>query len=199
MRVLVVGDEGARLVPGLRANGVDAETEAGGPPDVVVVPVAASDDDAATSAVTAARETHKDARVILVAADASVDPRRALDAGASAVVWASQVEEALARTAAAVAAGQLVLPADTQRPIARPALTAREKQVLALIVLGFSNREIADKLFLTESTVKSHLAAAFKKLGVTSRKDAVDRILDPRHGLGTGILSITDAEPIDAG
>jgi DNA-binding NarL/FixJ family response regulator len=181
----------------LRANGVEAEREATRPPDVIVVPTSTSDDDAVTSAVASAREVGKGAPVILDVEDATLDPRRALDAGASAVVWRSQIDIALAPTAAAVAAGQLVLPPDTRRPIARPALTAREKQVLALLVLGFSNREIADKLFLTESTVKSHLAATFKKLGVTSRKDAVDRILDPRHGLGTGILSITDTEPID--
>jgi DNA-binding NarL/FixJ family response regulator len=197
MRVLVVGDEAARLLPALSANGIDAETKAEGRADVVIVAVSSLAEDAMRSAIDSARHADEDARVIIVATDGSLDPRRALDAGAAAVVWESQVEAALAATARAVAAGQLALPADTRRPIARPALTAREKQVLALLVLGFSNREIADKLFLTESTVKTHLAATFKKLGVTSRKDAVDRILDPRHGLGTGILSITDAEPID--
>jgi hypothetical protein len=40
--------------------------------------------------------------------------------------------------------------------------------------------------------VKSHLSATFTKLGVRSRTQATARILDPEHGLGTGILAITN-------
>jgi DNA-binding NarL/FixJ family response regulator len=58
--------------------------------------------------------------------------------------------------------------------------------------MGFSNAEIARQLFVTEATVKSHLSSAFSKLGVRSRAEATARILDPEHGLGTGILSISD-------
>ena len=46
-----------------------------------------------------------------------------------------------------------------------------------------TNHEIAARLFLTESTVKSHLASAFEKLGVRSRKDAAALLLDPEEGL----------------
>ena len=58
--------------------------------------------------------------------------------------------------------------------------------------MGFSNAEIARKLFVTEATVKSHLSSSFAKLGVRSRAEATARILDPEHGLGTGILAISD-------
>jgi DNA-binding NarL/FixJ family response regulator len=72
-------------------------------------------------------------------------------------------------------------------------LSIREKQVLSMLVMGFTNAEIAAKLFLAESTVKSHLSSAYTKLGVRSRKDAATMILDPVAGLAPGILTITAA------
>ena len=51
-------------------------------------------------------------------------------------------------------------------------LTARENDILALLAEGHSNREIAGRLFLSEKTVKAHLAAIFRKLGVTNRTQA---------------------------
>jgi DNA-binding NarL/FixJ family response regulator len=62
-----------------------------------------------------------------------------------------------------------------------------------LVVIGFSNAEIASKLHLAETTVKSHLTTSFRKLGVRTRSEAALRILDPHTGLGLGILSMTDA------
>jgi DNA-binding NarL/FixJ family response regulator len=51
-------------------------------------------------------------------------------------------------------------------------LTQREHDILALLAEGRSNREIAQALFLSEKTVKAHLAAIFRKLGVTNRTQA---------------------------
>lgn len=51
-------------------------------------------------------------------------------------------------------------------------LTQREQDILALLAEGRSNRDIAQKLFLSEKTVKAHLAAVFRKLGVTNRTQA---------------------------
>jgi hypothetical protein len=61
-----------------------------------------------------------------------------------------------------------------------------------MVVRGFTNAEIARKLFVAESTVKSHLSSAFVKLGVRSRNEATAVILDQSSGLGTGVLAITD-------
>ena len=52
-------------------------------------------------------------------------------------------------------------------------LTLKEKEVLALVAEGFSNKEIADKLFVKEVTIKTHLNSIFKKLKVTNRTQAV--------------------------
>jgi DNA-binding NarL/FixJ family response regulator len=118
------------------------------------------------------------------------EARRALAAGATGIVFAEDLG-AIAATVTAVAAGQLVVPSSLRAAITKPVLTTREKQVMALVVLGFSNREIADQLFLAESTVKSHLFSAFRRLGVRTRKEAAALILDDQQGLGTGILTIT--------
>jgi DNA-binding NarL/FixJ family response regulator len=120
--------------------------------------------------------------------------RGLLARGINAIVGASRVESALAPSVRAACAGQIVVPAEARKAMARPTLTVREKQVLGMVVLGFTNGEIARKLHLAESTVKSHLSSAFPKLGVRSRREAAAAILDPKTGLGTGILAISEAE-----
>jgi two-component system response regulator DesR len=116
--------------------------------------------------------------------------RSALRAGATGFVLTSRLAPTLALTVRAACAGQLAVPQDLLDHIAPPVFSSREKQVLGMVVLGFMNQEIAAKLHLTESTVKSHLGSAFRKLGVRSRQEAAALILDSRSGLGAGILTI---------
>jgi two-component system, NarL family, response regulator LiaR len=54
-------------------------------------------------------------------------------------------------------------------------ITARELEILTLVAGGFSNREIATQLFVSENTVKTHCARAFEKLGAARRTQAVQR------------------------
>jgi len=54
-------------------------------------------------------------------------------------------------------------------------ITARELEVLTLVARGFSNREIATQLFVSENTVKTHCARAFDKVGAARRTQAVQR------------------------
>ena len=57
-------------------------------------------------------------------------------------------------------------------------LTLREIEVLKLIVLGASNKDIGEKLFITHHTVKAHLTQIYKKLGVTNRTSAAIKAKD---------------------
>jgi DNA-binding NarL/FixJ family response regulator len=159
--------------------------------DLVIIATPFADD--VTTLVGAARELLTDAAVIVVAATSTPrDLRTILASGADGIVSDDDLASALVPTVAAVAAGQLVLPREAWRRTEKPQLSRREKQILAMVVLGFGNGEIARKLFVTEATVKSHLSSAFSKLGVRSRTEATALILDPEHGLGTGILAISE-------
>jgi DNA-binding NarL/FixJ family response regulator len=120
--------------------------------------------------------------------------REALDQGADGLVAAAHLDSSLGPTVLAVAAGQAVFPGELRSVAWRPLLSRREKQILAMVVMGFTNAEIAHKLFIAESTVKSHLSSAFRKLGVRSRSEATHLILDPERGLGTGILAISQED-----
>ena len=64
--------------------------------------------------------------------------------------------------------------ADSQQPLIEP-LTDRERQVLRLLAEGFSNQAIAERLVIAVGTVKTHTASLYRKLGVSSRTQAVAR------------------------
>ncbi|HEY1834210.1 MAG TPA: response regulator transcription factor [Solirubrobacteraceae bacterium] len=118
--------------------------------------------------------------------------RRSIAAGVAAVVLDDEtLARSLIPTVEAVLAGQTCVPREHAREIAPPALSAREKQILGLVVMGYMNSQIASQLFLAEATVKSHLYSAFRKLGVRSRNEATRLILDPAQGLGMGILALS--------
>jgi DNA-binding NarL/FixJ family response regulator len=114
--------------------------------------------------------------------------RRAIRAGADSLVLEHELEEALLPAVRAVAAGLSVLPAVLRDGMDRIAFSHREREVLRLAVQGHTNSEIAAALFLAESTVKSHLSSAYRKLGAVGRKDAASLILDPEEGLVDLIL-----------
>ena len=108
----------------------------------------------------------------------------ALRAGAAAVLARQSDAQELLAALAAVTAGLVVLDAavrDTLAPAATMSrgtvpvepLTERERGVLALLAGGLSNRRIAERLALSENTVKAHVAAILAKLGATTRTEAV--------------------------
>ncbi|MDQ3210684.1 MAG: response regulator transcription factor [Actinomycetota bacterium] len=71
-------------------------------------------------------------------------------------------------------------------------LTQRENDILAQLAEGRSNREIAQSLFLSEKTVKAHLASVFRKLGVTNRTQAAMMAVQMGVGPFPGALAVND-------
>jgi DNA-binding NarL/FixJ family response regulator len=116
---------------------------------------------------------------------------RVMNHGASGFIPKAYTGEALLGAVREVLAGNIVRPdapgqtpkLDDAQPLPPPkkggvrpeeiGLTDRQAQVLALMVRGHSNRDIADQLDLSEGTVKIHATAVFKALGVTSRTQAL--------------------------
>jgi DNA-binding NarL/FixJ family response regulator len=158
-------------------------------PDVVVIALDGKSDRGEFVKLLA--ERLPDARIVIVSAELNGEGWKDLEAGADGIVLESRIELALPVAISAVVAGQVTLPGEIKARLAHPALSFREKQILGLVTLGLANAEIASKLHLAESTVKSHLSSAFSKLGVRSRSEAAALILDPNGPLGPGILTIS--------
>ena len=124
------------------------------------------------------RELPEPAIVAISAPATATGVRRGLDAGAAAIVFEPMIEPALAVTVSAVGSGQAVVPRELRASVQRPTLSHRERQVLTYVCDGLTNAQIAEQLFLSESTVKSHLSSAFAKFGVRSRREAAALFLE---------------------
>jgi DNA-binding NarL/FixJ family response regulator len=105
--------------------------------------------------------------------------REALEANAEGVLFGTQIEEALVATARAVSVGQISLPRSQYRHARPIVLSHREREVLRLAVGGMTNDAIASALYISRSTVKSHLTSAFAKLSVRSRSEAAAVLSNP--------------------
>jgi DNA-binding CsgD family transcriptional regulator len=149
-----------------------------------------------TARVPALRAEHPGPLVAVVSEIPGALGARIIAARLEGAVLASELDHTLLPTLAAVAAGQCVVPRAIRQVVDRPPLSPRERQILAMVVLDFSNAEIARKLFVSESNVKNHLSSAFQKLGVKSRSAASELILDHESGLGPGILRISPEEAL---
>ncbi len=213
VRVLIADDQslvraGFRLVleshddldvVGEASNGHEAiHSTARLKPDVVLMDIRMPELDgiAATRSIT----SRYDARVlVLTTYDLDEYVYDALQAGASGFLLKDTPPEHLADGIRAVAAGEALLaPTVTRRlieefarvrpaPQARPAelddLTPREFEVLRQLARGLSNAEIAEQLFLSDTTVKTHVAHLLAKLGLRDRVQAV--VLAYESGLVT--------------
>ena len=124
-----------------------------------------------------------------------------LDAGAAGYLLKSARGRDLAGAIRAIRAGESVLhPNIIARLLKRATVTAvkenkaqgllseRESEVLRLVALGMSNKEVAEKLFLSQRTVKAHLTSVFNKLNVASRSEAIVK------GLQWGLVTLENTE-----
>lgn len=118
--------------------------------------------------------------------------KNALEAGALGYLLKDVSADDLALAIRAAHAGRATLSPDVTQVIVHAAgqppkpgldLTERERVVLALMVEGLNNTQIAGRLVVSPSTIKSHVSSILAKLGVSSRTEAVTLAL--RHGLVT--------------
>jgi len=107
-----------------------------------------------------------------------------LAAGARGVLSKSCSGDALVDMLLAIDAGETRVSSEFRRPHDRSwpgydfGLTVRESEVAAFLSMGLSNQAIADALFVSEHTVKSHLKSIFQKTGASTRTEAVVRLAE---------------------
>src|SRR5262245_35585703 len=133
-------------------------------------------------ALIAIREHCADARIILLTTyDSDEDIYHGLRAGAQAYLLKDTSREELIEAIRAVHAGQTRIPPPVAAKLARrrsgQELSQRELEVLRLLVAGKSNKEIEAELFISPSTVKTHIMHILEKLGVNDRTQAVTTAL----------------------
>lgn len=159
-------------------------------PDVVLMDLMMPRVDGA-AATRAIRRDHPNTHVIALTSFREQDlVQKSLEAGAIGYLLKNVTADELAdairkahqgRPTLAPEATQALIHATTQPPPLGHDLTEREREVLALMAEGITNPQIADKLFVSRSTIKFHVSSILSKLGAASRTEAVALAL--QHGL----------------
>lgn len=137
------------------------------------------------AAIQRIRAQQPDAKIlVLTTYDTDADILPAIEAGATGYLLKDAPPESLFQAVRSAAQGGVAFTPSVAEKITRRltdtsriTLTAREIEVLDLASRGNSNKDIADKLYITEATVKSHFVHIFNKLGVTDRTSAVTAAL----------------------
>jgi two-component system response regulator DesR len=112
-------------------------------------------------------------RVLLISGAGRMSPAAARAAGASGFISKDWQARDVARAVRMVGMGMTVFSPVSEQPV--PLLSDREREVLDLIAAGSTNREIAERLFLSPHTVKEHTSALYRKLQARNRAEAVQR------------------------
>ena len=165
-------------------------------PNVIILDILLGDEDGLTF-LPELREVTRNARVlVLTGLRSSESQRRAIRAGAMGIVLKEHAAEVLIKAINKVHQGEVwldrsmmgaVLDEMTQAPEIDPegariaGLTDREREVIALIAEGLRNKQIGQRLFISETTVTHHLSSIFSKLDVSDRLELI--IYAFRHGL----------------
>jgi DNA-binding NarL/FixJ family response regulator len=198
LRRILHPDEGFEIAGECGDGGEVADAVARVQPDLVVMDVRMKDVDGVEATRRLREEPDPPPVLVLTTFDHDEVLSGALRAGAAGFVLKDAPGEELIRSARTVAAGDAWLdPSVTERVLATyrmaaptsddgaaariEELTPRERDVLRLIGRGASNTEIADSLFVSEATVKSHIGHIFTKLDLRDRAAAIVFAFD--HGL----------------
>jgi DNA-binding NarL/FixJ family response regulator len=157
---------------GVRIGTAESRTRLGQGLDVLVVSGGPAPDERISTIRRLCERAPGVAVVVILRSIGDGVARAMIAAGARGVVLRDELDQTLAPTVRAARIGQITIPQPGRRQIFPPALSHRESTVLAMVSRGQTNAQIAESLFLAESTVKSHLRSVFAKLGVNSRHEA---------------------------
>ena len=145
---------------------------------------------------------HRTKVIVLTASEDKNEFIQAMKFGTSGIVLKQTATELLIKSIRKVYAGEIWLdshttaavmrqfataddmPAAPPPPRERPPLSQREREIVALVAQGFKNKEMAEKMFISEQTVKNHLHNIFDKLGVSDRLERA--LYAIHHNLHTG-------------
>jgi len=157
-------------------------------PDVTLMDLRLPDK-SGIEAMIAIRAEFPEARIIMLTTfEGDVEIQRALEAGARGYILKSMPPKELIEVIAQVHAGKKRIPTQVAARLAEhisdEALTDREIEVLSQIANGNRNKDIAERLFITEETVKVHIKHIMEKLGANDRTQAV------AIGLRRGIIHL---------
>jgi two-component system response regulator DesR len=119
------------------------------------------------------RRASPSTRVLLISGAGRMSPAAARAAGASGFVSKDWEAREIARAVRMVGLGMTMFAPTSEQPA--PLLSEREREVLDLIAAGSTNREIAERLYLSPHTVKEHTSALYRKLQARNRAEAVQR------------------------
>ena len=157
-------------------------------PNLVVLDLRTPDPPGPAATCATLKERSRHSRIVILTAFAEMDLiRQCLAAGADGVLLKDAEPDDLITRLRHVAGGTRVIDPRVAQTLAldmvstlrgetdQVVLSPRERQVLELLAEGCSNRQIAERLYLAETTVKGHVAALLAKLGVDSRLQAVVR------------------------
>ena len=129
-------------------------------------------------AMIAIRTEFPDARItVLTTFEADAEIQRALKAGAYSYMLKSMPPLDIIDTIRQVHAGKKRIPGEVAahlvEHLSEETLTERELEVLQLVMLGNRNRDIANRLFISQETVKAHIKNILEKLGASDRTEAI--------------------------
>ena len=193
LRALLEADESIEVVAEA-SSGAEAlqslETlaaAADGAPDLVLMDLNLGQGIGGIETTRRLRAAHPGVQVLAVTTfDAEADIVGALEAGATGYVLKDSPTEALIEAVGEAAAGRSILSPEVQQRLMQrmtnphSALSPRETEILETLATGATNREVAKLLFISESTVKTHLVHIYDKLGVDSRTAAIREARDRR-------------------
>lgn len=196
LRMLIEHDQNMRVVA-MAGNQEEAlERAASETPDVIILDLLLGDEDALTFLPELCQSSPKSRVLILTGVQSPDSHRRAIRRGAMGIVLKEHAADQLLKAIKKVNDGEVWIErsmvGDMIQELSRPpmvdpemvkieSLTDREREVISLVGEGLKNKQVGERLFISETTVTHHLSSVFSKLDVSDRLELI--IYAFRHGL----------------